>query len=121
MLAILALLEHGPIQQSTLWTMSITGMLAPAGVALLASAIVHILALWALPIVCVTMDPLAKLAAGIAVVAATWAVVVPRPPLLNKRAASATCGHCAVDDMPAVQVGTLNAGPRLLVLRLRGR
>ena len=114
-LAILALLEHGPFQQSTLWTMPITGMLAPAGVALLASAIVHIIALWALPIVCVTVDPQANLTAGIAVVATTWAVVAPRPPLLNKRAASATCGHCAVDDMPAVQVGTLNAGPRRLV------
>ena len=51
-------------------------VLAPAGVALHASAIVLILALWALPILCVTMDQLANLAAGIAVVAATWAVVV---------------------------------------------
>ena len=121
MLVILALLEHNVIRKSTMLTSPIAEMLAPAGVAMFASAIVHILALWALPIVCVTMDPLAKLAAGIAVVAATWAVVVLRPPLLNKRAASATCGHCAVNDMPAVQVGTLNAGPRLLVLRHKGR
>ena len=121
MLAILALLEQNVIHKSTMLTSPIAEILAPAGVAMLASAIVHIIALWALPIVCVTMDPLTKLAAGIAVVAATWAVVVPRTPLLNKRAASATCGHCAVDDMPAVHIGTLNAGPRLLVLRLRGK
>ena len=121
MQTILALLEHNVIQKSTTLISPIAEMLAPAGVAMLASAIVHSLALWALPIVCVIMDPLAKLAAGIAAVAANWAVVVPRPPLLNKWAASATCGHCAVNDMPAVQVGTLNAGPRLLVLRHRGR
>ena len=77
MLAVLAVLTHNVIQQSTTLTSPIAGMLAPAGVAMLASAIVHILALWALPIVGVTMDPLAKVAAGIAVVAASWAVVVP--------------------------------------------
>ena len=77
MLAILAGLTHNVIQQSTTLTSPIAGMLAPAGVAMLASAIVHILASWALPIVRVTMDPLAKVAAGIAVVAASWAVVVP--------------------------------------------
>jgi hypothetical protein len=77
MLAILAALTHNVIQQSTTLTSPIAGMLAPAGVAMLASAIVHILALWAHPIDGVTLDPLAKLAAGIAVVAASWAVVVP--------------------------------------------
>ena len=77
MMAILALLTHNVIQKSTTLTSPIAGMLAPAGVATLSSAIVHILALWALPSFCVTMDPLAKLAAGIAVVAATWAIVVP--------------------------------------------
>ena len=77
MLATLAALTHNVIQQSTTLTSPIAGMLAPAGVAMLASAIVHILALWALPIVGVTRDPLAKLAAGIAVVAASWAVLVP--------------------------------------------
>ena len=121
MLAILALLAHDVILQTTTWTLPIAGMLAAAGVAMLASGIVQVLAPWALPVVRVTMDPLAKLASGKAVVAATSAVVVPRPPLLNKRAASTTCGHCAVEGMLAVQVGTLNAAPRLLVLRLRGR
>ena len=77
MLAILAALTHNVIQQSTTLTSPIAGMLAPAGVEMLASAIVHILALWALPIVGVTMDPLAKVAASIAVVAASWAVVAP--------------------------------------------
>ena len=77
MLAILVGLTHNVIQQSTTLTSPIAGMLAPAGVAMRASAVVHIIALWALPIVGVTWDPLAKLAAGIAVVAASWAVLVP--------------------------------------------
>ena len=120
-LAMLAHVAHNPIHTATTWTFPIPGMSAPACVALLASGIVHVLALWAFPVIRMAMDPLAILAGGEAVVAATWAEVVPLMPLLNKRAASAACGHCASEDMLAVQVGTLNAAPCLLVMRLRGR